>query len=404
VRAAAAAFAVSRIVLLFFHTHAATDLKLYREWLLRASAGQIAFRDFPIEYPPLAWWVMHLPGTTERAAYYFRFRLMMGAADLLAFALLWWMVAVRRPAAVGSVLGTYVLSTVALEFVLFDRLDLLMLTLILAGLAAWVRADTGAAVAGWRTVAYAAIGLGAAYKLLPVVCLPLLALSDLMTTPRWRSVVGRVLLGLAVIVLPFAVNASASGLASLDFLRYHTTRGVEIGSSWATILWLVSRSDPTLSVVAAYGSWELSGRLSDTAARLAPFVAMGWLGCIGLWALALRRRFDGRRAVLQCALALAGLVLVLDVFSVQYLLWALPLMALAGSELSDSRQEWFAVGAACVVIAALSTLFYPFAMRYVVPLNAGVMLLLAVRNALYAGVVAWLVWRAVRADRVAAAP
>lgn len=342
---------------------------------------------------------MQLPGTVEPSLYNFRFRLLMGAADVVAYTLLWMIVSRRRRAVAGIVAGTYVLTTVALEFVLFDRLDLLRLVFILAAFGTWLCAGDSPRAWAWRTAAYAAVGFGASYKVIPIVLLPLLVVSEARTVRRWAGLASRIGVCLLVMAAPFVLSYAGAGTATLAFLSYHASRGVEIGSTWATLMWLVSRGDDTLRIVAGSGSWELAGGVGNLFARLAPVVSMLFFAAMGVWAFALGDRFDAERAYLQCLLVIAGAVLVLDVLSVQYLLWALPVLMLAAVEVTGRTRPVVVIGLVCVIIAALTTVFFPLGMRYVVPLNPWVMSLLAVRNALYGGVVVWLVTRTIAVDR-----
>lgn len=387
-----ASFAISRVFLLAFHRHLSTDLNLYLLWLRRKAEGQVPYADFPIEYPPLAWWVIQLPGTTEALAYYARFRLLMGVADLAAFLLLGWLSYQRRAAAVLPAIAAYVGTTMLLEFVLYDRLDIVMAALVLAALAAWIRAAASARAAVWRTIAYVAIAVGAAYKLIPIVVLPFMALSDLRTEGRWQPVAMR--LGLCVLILgaPIAATSREAGLATLDFFGYHAARGIEVESVWATVMWLASAGDDSLHIVSRFGSWELAGASEAIVAKLAAWGMVGVFVTMTMWALALRGRFGIERAYLQALLLLPGLLVVSKVFSPQYLLWVLPLLMLGAIELTGdrNRRRPLAVAVSCVILAGLTTAFYPLGRRYVDPLNGWIMALLAVRNVIYVGVVAWL--------------
>ena len=341
---------------------------------------------------------MQLPGTIEQAVYHARFRLLMGAADVAAFALLWWIAVRRRPDAVGIVVGTYVAITIVLEFVLYDRLDLLMLALVLGALAAWLRADESYRPRRWKTLAYGLVGLGASYKLFPIVILPFFVIADWHAERRAMPVATRTAVCLGVLLLPFAVMYPSAGATTAGFLGYHATRGVEIGSTWSTLMWLVSRNDPSLAITAGFGSWELAGQFSVVFARAASIALIVWLAGSGAWALALWNSFEATRAYPQALVAITGLLVVLDVLSVQYLLWALPLVMLMALEVAERTTTIAIIAAVCLVIAVLTTVFYPLSMRYVVPLNPWVMSTLAVRNVLYVCVFGWLVYRAVSLD------
>ena len=144
----------------------------------------------------------------------------------------------RRRDAVMLMAGAYVVTTVIEEFVLFDTLDTMVLALLLGALAAWLRASQSSRRGAWRVAAYALVGLGAAYKLIPIIVLPFLILGDLQTERKWSPVALRAGIAFLVLVAPFAISYRDSGLASLGFLRYHADRGVEIESTWATLMWL----------------------------------------------------------------------------------------------------------------------------------------------------------------------
>ena len=110
----ALAFAISRALLLFWYDPQPTDIRIYFGWVVQAAGGRTAFVDFPVEYPPLAWWVMQVPGTIDRLAYYFRFRALMAGADVVSFALLAWIVSRRRPAFLTLFAWTYIGATLIL--------------------------------------------------------------------------------------------------------------------------------------------------------------------------------------------------------------------------------------------------------------------------------------------------
>ncbi|HTK28824.1 MAG TPA: hypothetical protein VL309_04705 [Vicinamibacterales bacterium] len=392
------AFVVSRVVFLGFHLHHGPNLKEYRGWLQAAHAGRVPFVDFPIEYPPIAWWVMRSPGTTQAAAYDFRFRLIMGAADIGSFALLWWIVSRRRRRATLLVAAIYVACTIALEYVLYDSLDMLMLLAVLGGAAAWLRSETSAFPDSWRAVAYLSLAAGAAYKVIPIFALPFLVIGDLRTTADRRRVGWRAALALAGLAAPFAAAARTAGPGVLGFVRYHIARGLEIESTWATLVWITSR-DPALHVASRFGSWELAGGLSAAFVALNWAAALGVLGALTWWALALKDRLDAGRNYLQILLALPAMLVVSKVFSTQYMLWAVPLLMLTAVEVAPDRRGLAAVGAASVAMAALSAVFYPFGIQYVAALSPWVMTVIALRNAIFLATVVWLVRLAVTRDR-----
>ncbi len=407
------AVAVSRAALLFWYAPYPTDIRIYFGWVVRAAAGRTALVDFPIEYPPLAWWIMQIPGTTDRLAYYFRFRALMAAADVVSFVLLAWVVSRRRPALLTAFAWVYMGTTLILAHELYDRLDLGVLFFLAIALAAWMKgssahegAGVSAAAGGviwWRAAAYVAVGLGTAYKLFPAIVAPLFVLSELLTRTKLRRIALHAALFVAMAIGPVALTYWQIGTRAFDFLRYHGARGLEIGSVWASVMWVLSFAGYHAEVVIRYGSWELAGTAEGAVWRAAWLSSMLVPALLAAWALVLRGRFDGGRAYVQTTLAVASVVVVSNVMSPQFLLWAIPLIALAAVEGCATKRAFFLVGAWLLICAALTLLVYEGG--GMIALNAmktWVMLALLARNVVYVSLWAYLVAALIKRDRAMA--
>jgi hypothetical protein len=404
---AAAAFAVSRVLLLFWYAPQPTDIRIYFGWVVQAAAGRTAYVDFPVEYPPLAWWVLQLPSTVDRLAYYFRFRALMAAADLGSFALLAWIVSKRRPSLLTLFAWIYAGTTLILAHELYDRLDMGVLLCASAALAAWLAATPGGrdirALAPrsrwWLAGAYAAVGLGTAYKLFPAVLAPLFAVSEIMTRARLRAVLLRTVLFACVAAAPVALCWWHIGRPAFGFLDYHGARGLEIGSTWATVMWVLSLAGHPASVVIRFGSWELAGGAEAALSRAASLSMVLVPLLLTAWACALGGRFDRQRAYAQAALALSGVVVVSKVFSPQFLLWAIPVITLVAVEACATTRRFVAVGAWLLASAALTLLIYEgggsVELRV---MSTWVMVTLLVRNAMYVSLWVYLAALLARGD------
>jgi hypothetical protein len=389
---AAVAFAVSRALLLFWYAPQPTDIRIYFGWIVQAAAGRTAYADFPVEYPPLAWWVMQLPGTVDRLTYYFRFRAFMAAADLVSFVLLAWIVSKRRPSLLTFFAWIYIGTTLILAHELYDRLDMGVLLCASAALAAWLAATPGGRDARafapcskrWLAGAYAAVGLGTAYKLFPAVLAPLFAVSEITTRTRFRAVMLRAVLFACVAAAPVALSSWHIGRAAFGFLDYHGARGLEIGSTWASVMWVLSLLGHPASVVIRFGSWELTGGAEAVLSRAASLSMILMPLLLTAWACALGGRFDRQRAHVQAALALSGVVVVSKVFSPQFLLWAIPVITLVAVEACATTRRFLAVGAWLLASASLTLLIYEGGGSVELrAMSTWVMATLFVRNAMY---------------------
>jgi hypothetical protein len=359
---------------------------------LQAASGRTAYVDFPVEYPPLAWWVMQLPGTVDRLAYYFRFRALMAAADVFSFALLAWIVSKRRPSFLTPFAWIYIGATLILAHELYDRLDMGVLLCASAAFAAWLAARPGAQAvrglapgSGWPLAgAYTAAGLGTAYKLFPAVMAPLFAVSELVTRARFRPVILRTALFACVAAAPVALSYWQIGRPAFGFLDYHGARGLEIGSTWASVMWMLTLAGHPASVAIRFGSWELVGE-AEAAVSLAASLSLVLVPLLlTVWACALGGRFDRERAHAQAALALSGVVVVSRVFSPQFLVWAIPVIALVAVEACATTRRFVAVGAWLLGSAALTLLIYEGGGSVELrAMSTWVMVALLVRNVMY---------------------
>lgn len=199
---------------------------------------------------------------------------------------------------------------------------------------------------------------------------------------------------------PVALTYWQASQSALTFFGYHAARGLEIGSTWASVMWLFSLAGYPAEVVIRFGSWELVGKAEAVVSGAASLSAVLVPALLGAWALVLRGRFDGERAYAQAALALAGVMVVSKVFSPQFLLWAIPAMALAAVEGCATRLRFLVVGAWLLVCVALTLLVYEGGGSAAFnAMSAWVMWALLARNVVYVSVWVYLAGALVRRDR-----
>jgi hypothetical protein len=152
------------------------------------------------------------------------------------------------------------------------------------------------------------------------------------------------------VVAGAAVTASSDG--ALDAVRYHLDRPVQIESSPALVLLgldAAGASDATS--VASHRSDGLLHPASDAVTPLfgAAFVALVALLCAG----AMRARAGARELVIACLAACTAFALFGKVLSPQFLIWVVPLGALA------SAWRLRALAAAVALAAVLTQIEFP---------------------------------------------
>jgi hypothetical protein len=401
VRLAVAAFFITRVVLLSHH-HLQTDIHFYHAYFVRAIAGEVPYRDIAIAYPPAAWGVMELPGVADWSAYRDRFRMMMAGFDVAAFALFTVILLRRRPEFAGWGSLTYVATTVALEPLLYDRLDVVLLFLLVLWAYAYTRAETqNAPTAKWRVwgpVAFFVLGLSVAYKLVPAVMFPFLGLGELMGG-RSRRAVGARFVGFAVgLTLPFVAQYPVSGFDSLGFMRYHLARGIQIESVYAVPLWIMSRFGLPLAVADLPDTVELRGALVPLMVQSSNFASVAFVGGLAAHGLWRRRQYSGGDAYVYAWLALVGLILFAKGLSPQYFIWIIPALVLCGADLLSPR-DFRVLSGQLLALSILTTVVFPWGFRGLLALDPQIMLVLAIRNLLFAAVLGWLLMRCLGRQR-----
>ena len=101
--------------------------------------GETPYLDYPIEYPPVAWWTTYVPRFLDSRPYQFgvdtetnqsiyyqysrAYKLEMALFDLAAFGLFLAIVRKRRPKLLGIAAITYVVTSAILCHILYNYLD-----------------------------------------------------------------------------------------------------------------------------------------------------------------------------------------------------------------------------------------------------------------------------------------
>jgi hypothetical protein len=298
----------------FYERYRIVDTPVYQEYGEAVLDGEVPYRDFEIEYPPLALPVFVVPALAQEE-YERVFELLMWAC---AVAMLAFVVLALRAAGAGPVrlVGAAVfvgLAPLALGSLVLSRYDLWPAAITAAALAAFV--------SGRERLGYAGLGLGAAAKIYPLVLVPVALAWTLRRRGRREALLGLSITAgvLGVVLLPFAVIAP-EGLA--DSLGRQLGRPLQIESFGAAVLLAAHQAgvyDPT--VVSSHGSQNLEGPLPDFMAAAQSVLQV--LALLGVWIAARRGSLLAGAAAAVTAFVAFGKVL-----SPQFLVWLLPLVPL----------------------------------------------------------------------------
>ncbi|MEK7817287.1 MAG: hypothetical protein AAB281_03435 [Actinomycetota bacterium] len=180
--------------------------------------------------------------------------------------------------------------------------------------------------------AWLLLGLGIMTKIIPVLIAPLYIIIHFRRRQHEEMWLGplAMLIMAAIIATPFLI-ASAEGLAGYFF--YHAERPLQLESSWSSPLLILSKLGYRVQILSSYGSHNVFASASDTLVLLSGLTTMFVLLSIyWLYYRSLNNAGTGVGALSElfcfAAAILAAFIFLGKVFSPQFLIWLLPLMAL----------------------------------------------------------------------------
>lgn len=367
-----AAWAITRAILFagLLIARAYCDPEFY-QYAGQLAAGHLPYRDFQVEYPPLAMLLLLLPAlpllplgplapkpdpdfsrviTTLPApdplrygAYGVSFALMILALDALT---LWLVVRTARriggPGLTPLRAGLLYVILIFTSGALLQKFDLVAGTLCLAAILALAYNRTD--------LAWGAVALATLVKGFPVLLLPILigyylcrsrplGLRDSLRRHRHVVVEGAVTFGVVVAGMTLLVVLLAGVQPVANTILYHADRGTEMESVYANVMMLLGWA-PHLGVYTAFNSGDLSAVIqSPLDAWTAPIAMLALAAALALTYAAVWRAIRQARGASQPKLvsgriALAGAAAVLLAFEVSfralpahYLLAVIPLAA-----------------------------------------------------------------------------
>jgi hypothetical protein len=295
------------------------DVALAFRYSGRILAGEVPYRDFVIEYPPLSLPIFLAPRllTSDYLQYIILYTVQMLAADLLA---IWLIVRVLKQrgedASIPERLSWYTMFVLGLSPIVFFKFDLAATVLALGAAVVWFG---GKPISGGLLA-----GAGALLKVYPALIAGLAFISDLTgrTTRRWRGLVTTTV----VVALGVLIWYQLAGQGLTSSIAYHAERGLEIEAVSAGLLMLAGKmTGAELAYNLDHGSFQLVLSGAGEAAALAPFGQAAILLLV-LWRF---RRFGLHEPMRYCAAAILGFVAAGKVLSPQYMIWLFPFVALA---------------------------------------------------------------------------
>jgi hypothetical protein len=362
------------------------DLFVYRSFAEPVLAGGLPYRDVFFEYPPLAAPAIALPGLAGTGEESFRIAFAAWTLVLAALVvLLCGALAARTGGDRRRALFAAALAPVACGALLRTHFDLAPVAVTLAAL--WL------VCAGRPRAGLALLGVGALIKGFPLVALPVVV-AWLVGRGRRREALQGALVCLAVLLAGAAAALAVSPDGALDAVRYHLERPVQVESPAAVVLLGLDGAGLGEAVsVSSHRSDGLRHPLDDAVSALSGLALLIVVGLLSaLAARGAEAADDRRRLVLAALAAVTAFAALGKVLSPQFVIWVLPLGALAFA--------WRLPALALAVAAAAVLTQVEFPARYfdVVAREPLAIALVAVRDLVLLAVLA-LALRALRVQR-----
>ena len=339
------------------------DLFVYRGFVEPMLDGALPYRDFAFEYPPLAVPVIAVPGLLGTGEESFRWAFTVWTlAGGAAIVLLCGALARATGGDPRRALFAAALMPLLCGALLRTHFDVFPVAILLGGLLLLCldRPRAGLAV----------LGLGAMTKLFPLVAVPV-ALAWLVARGQrreaWQG--GLACAATIAVVALAAVAASPDGAA--DAVRYHLDRPVQIESSPAMLV--LGLDAIGVGDAVSVSSHRSDGVLHDAADALSSLMAGILVGIVAL--LAARSGRTPRELVVATLAGTVAFAVFGKVLSPQFVIWALPLGALAFAWRS------YALAAAIAASAVLTQIEFPAHYFDVVAREPAALTLVVVRNA-----------------------
>ncbi len=327
------------------------DTDIYERYSSAMVRGQIPYRDFRVEYPPLAIPVFLVPRVLSRSLEGYKVGF---AVEMLFFnALTVWVVATWVDGTQGRVqvrraLGWYTLYFCMLSKFAVSRFDAVPMFLGFAAAVAWA--------SGKGRLGGLATALGTLLKIYPALLVLLFFGRSSRDGSETSGRQGTIVFGVIVLVGVVAWLALGGLEGVTASIGYHAGRGFEYGSLYASTQMLVAKIVGAEIVVgrdrASYSS------VTVWTPAILPLAFPIQALTVVLVALVARRNTHADPIRYSGALIL-GFIVTGKVFSPQYLLWVLPFLA-SGSRSTGRHGRWiFAAVCLATLLAPSGTPYYP---------------------------------------------
>ncbi len=346
-----------------------TPTAIYFDFATNVLQGQIPYRDFSLEYPPLALLFFILPRLLTDQWLHFSY---LYQVEVLIFTLvgLWvvYKIARRMGKEPWKLMTPYTLGILAIGPVIGQQYDIFPAVMTLLSLYYfWL---------GKHKTSCAWLALGVMTKLYPAVFALLYILIYLKNRQFRPLILGMVTFGSVCLALlaPFLVTGPQN---LISLITYHGQRGLQIESLYSALLLLANKLNlASVSLAYDYGSWNLSGASAAVFSKLSTYIqALGLLICYTfIWNQLKAGKSQFTRLGAYALLLISVLLFTSKVLSPQYIIWLLPALPLI-----FNRGRW-AIWTTFALTGILTFIIFPVNYLKLLDLDTTIIVILFLRD------------------------
>jgi hypothetical protein len=322
------------------------DADIYYSYVQLMLQGDVPYRDFRVEYPPLALPLFLAAGLVAHDVTGFKIAF---AVEMLLFnaATVWlvagWVVRTHGEGRVRNRLACYTALYLLLSRLMVSRFDGATMFLGFAAATGWF--------SGRATRGGVAAATGALMKVYPAVIAGVAAPWDLSRPgPRRGRGVAAFAMTLLIGSTGWLAIGGAQGVG--ESLGYQLGRGFEYGSLYSGLQMLAAKvAGAEIAVVRDHAAWA---SITPWSPNLLPIVLPVQAATILTVCVVFSRR-GMTEGVRYSGAAILAFIITGKVFSPQYLLWMLPFVAVLEGPIARRGFWLFAAGCAATLIAPALT-------------------------------------------------
>jgi len=320
------------LLIVFLRTVSVSDVVLYRSYALKVLGGQIPYVNFFFEYPPASIIYFLLPAlfTVTQNQYVIAFACINVVLAILTILFSREMVLILKKNSKKAVL-LMSLCLMILINLLLTRYDLLPAFLLVLAFYFYLKNPKK-----YLFLAIIFVTLNGWVKLYGFILLPFFVIPELKARDFKR--LKTILLSFFLASLPFILLMLLNLEGLKWFLNYHGSRGLEVESTYSSVILTLSKLHliPKVLLEYSFGSVNL---ITDTLLPKLTFIFF-----IAAYLLILFKAFKSnwekdpiKKLLLFSTLTVLVFVLTNKVLSAQYLLWLVPLVVIGSLLLQKAK-------------------------------------------------------------------